>query len=114
MDRLAPAMHLVLQRAHLCLVPRRSDRMFRSGAARSRSVEYSIVIGPRRAGPTIGVYEGLPVAERVVDQFGRLFAYVGVACRRSDGQFDAARLGPGEFIIEPGLAYRLESATPAS
>jgi hypothetical protein len=39
---------------------------------------------------------------------------VGVACRRRDGQFDSARLGPGEFIVEPGLAYRLESAKRAS
>jgi len=88
--------------------------MFRFDAGTSRPVEYSMVVEPRPAGPTIGVYGGLPIAARVVDHFGRRFAYVGVACRRRDGQFDSARLGPGEFIVEPGLAYRLESAKRAA
>ena len=88
--------------------------MPRFDAGTSRPVEYSMVVEPRPAGPTIGVYGGLPIAARVVDHFGRRFAYVGVACRRRDGQFDSARLGPGEFIVEPGLAYRLESAKRAS
>jgi hypothetical protein len=88
--------------------------MFRFDAGTSRPAEYSMLVEPRPVGPTIGVYGGLPIAERVVDLFGRRFAYVGVACRRRDGQFDAESLGPGEFIVEPGLAYRLESGKRAS
>ena len=82
--------------------------MFRVDTTASRPVEYSIVVEPRPTGPTIGVYNGLPIAERVVDQFGRRFAYVGVASRRGSGQFDVASLKPREFIVEPGLIYRLE------
>jgi hypothetical protein len=82
--------------------------MFRVNAGASRPVEYSIVVEPRPTGPTIGVYNGLPIAERVVDHFGRRFAYVGVAGRRGSGQLDVTSLKPREFIVEPGLIYRLE------
>lgn len=82
--------------------------MFRHEAGTTRYAEYSMVVEPRPTGPTIGVYGGLPIAARVVDQFGRWFTYVGVACRRRDGQFEVASLKPREFIVEPGLIYRLE------
>jgi hypothetical protein len=88
--------------------------MFRFDAGTHRPAEYCMVVEPRPAGPMIGVYEGLPIAERVVDHFGRRFIYVGIACRRRDGQFDPAGLGLGEFIVEPGLVYRLEKGKPAS
>jgi hypothetical protein len=88
--------------------------MFRFDAGRPRPAEYSMVVEPHPAGPTIGVFRGLPIAERVVDQFGRPFAYVGVARRRRDGQFDVASLKPGEFVVEPGITYRLESGKYAS
>jgi|WetSurMetagenome_2_1015567.scaffolds.fasta_scaffold671978_1 hypothetical protein len=74
-----------------------------------RPAEYSIMVEPRPAGPTVGVYGGLPIAERVVDRFGRRFAYVGIARRPREGRFDVADLRPGELIVEPGLVYRLES-----
>src|ERR1019366_785189 len=90
-------------RGHLWLASRRRDRMFRFDAGTHRPAEYSIMVEPRAAGPTIGVYGGLPIAERVVDRFGRRFGYVGVACRRRDGQFEVASLRSGEFIVEPGL-----------
>ena len=76
-------------------------------------VEYSMMVEPHPAGPMIGLYQGLPIAERVVDQFGRRFSYVGLAGRQRDGQFDPASLAPGEFIVEPGLVYRLEKGKPA-
>jgi hypothetical protein len=72
------------------------------------------MVEPRPAGPTIGLYRGLPIAERVVDQFGRRFFYVGLASRRRDGRFDVASLRAGEFIVEPGLVYRLEGNVRAS
>jgi hypothetical protein len=82
--------------------------MFRVNRDALPPVEYSMLIEPRPTGPTIGVYDGLPIAERVVDYFGRRFAYVGVAGRRGSGQYDVAGLKPREFIVEPGLIYRLE------
>src|SRR5271169_4519880 len=107
MDRLVAAMHLFHQRGYLWLVSRWSDQMFKIDTGILRPAEFSMVVEPHTAGPVIGVYRGLPFAEQVVDQFGRRFAYVGVACRRRDGQFDLASLRPGEFIVEPGLAYRM-------
>jgi hypothetical protein len=82
--------------------------MLRCHAGTTRRAEYSMVVGPRPTGPTIGFFGGFPIAERVVDQFGRWFTYVGVACRRRSGQFEVASLEPGEFIVEPGLIYRLD------
>ncbi len=82
--------------------------MFRIDRDGSRPVEYCMVVEPRPTGRTIGVYDGLPIAERVVDYFGRQFAFVGVAGRGGSGQYDVAGLKPREFIVEPGLIYRLE------
>jgi len=99
---------------HLRLALRQSEQMSWFNAGAPRPAEYSMVVEPHPAGPSIGVYGGLPIAERVIDQFRRPFVYVGVVCRRRDGQFDAASLGPGEFIVEPGLIYRLEPTKHAS
>ncbi len=88
--------------------------MFRFNPQTQQPIEYSIMVEPRPAGPTIGLYRGLPIAERVVDQFGRRFLYVGLASRRRDGRFDVASLRAGEFIVEPGLVYRLEGNERAS
>jgi hypothetical protein len=70
---------------------------------------YSIMIAPSPAGPVIGYYHGLPIAERVVDQFGRRFTYFGIIGRRWDGQYDVDRLKSGQFIVEPGIVYDLEA-----
>src|SRR4029077_1606607 len=64
---------------------------------------------PRPAGATIGLYRGLPIAERVVDRFNRRFTYVGVIGRRRDGQYDVDALKPGQFVVEPGLVYGLDT-----
>ena len=73
----------------------------------SRDAVYSMIIEPRREGAVIGYFAGEPISECVIDAFGRRFAYIGLAIRRRDGQFDAAQLKAGEFIAEPGLVYRL-------
>jgi hypothetical protein len=70
---------------------------------------YSIMVEPRPAGATIGLYRGLPIAERVVDQFNRRFTYLGVIGRRRDGHYDVNALKPGQFVVEPGLVYGLET-----
>lgn len=71
-----------------------------------RPIEYSILVDPKPAGPTIGNYAERAFSEFVRDAFGRLFVYAGIAPRRSDGQFDDGALRPGEFIVPPGLIYR--------
>ena len=70
---------------------------------------FSIMVEPRPAGPVIGFYRDRPIAERVVDLFGRRFTYAGVIGRRRDGQFDVERLKSGQFIAEPGIVYDLEA-----
>jgi hypothetical protein len=65
------------------------------------------VVDPRRIGPVIGYIADSPIAETVVDRFGRAFLYVGAAPRRRHGAYDVESLQPGDFIVEPGLLYRL-------
>src|SRR6516164_309702 len=74
-----------------------------------RPDSFSIMVEPRPVGPTIGLYWGQPIAERVVDLFGRRFTYAGVIGRRRDGQYDVDRLKSGQFIVEPGIVYDLET-----
>jgi hypothetical protein len=70
---------------------------------------FSIMVEPRAAGPVIGIYHDRPIAARVIDQFGRRFTYAGVIGRRRDGQYDVDRLTSGQFIVEPGIVYDLET-----
>jgi hypothetical protein len=76
---------------------------------RQRPDIFSIMVEPRPAGPVIGFYHDLPIAERVVDLFGRCFTYAGIIGRRRDGQYDVDRLKSGQFIVEPGMVYDLEA-----
>jgi hypothetical protein len=39
---------------------------------------------------------------------GKLYIYAGVAPRRWNGQFKGDALKPGEYIVRPGLVYRLK------
>jgi hypothetical protein len=83
--------------------------MYRVHAGPQRADTYNIMVEPRPAGATIGLYRGLPIAERVVDQFNRRFTYLGVIGRRRDGHYDVNALKPGQFVVEPGLVYGLET-----
>ena len=83
--------------------------MYRMQTGPHRADIYSIMVEPRPAGATIGLYRGLPIAERVVDLFNRRYTFVGVIGRRRDGQYDVDALKPGQFVVEPGLVYGLET-----
>ena len=83
--------------------------MYRTQPGLRQADIYSIMVGPRPVGATIGVYRGLPIAEQVVDQFNRRFTFAGVIGRRRDGQYDVDALKPGQFVVEPGLVYDLET-----
>ena len=83
--------------------------MYRMQTGPQRADIYSIMVEPRPAGATIGLYRGLPIAERVVDLFDRRYSFVGVIGRRRDGQYDVDALKPGQFVVEPGLVYDLET-----
>lgn len=73
---------------------------------RPRDVTFSIVHGAKPAGRSIGEFAGQEIPEAVSDTFGHRLIYAGIAPRRMDGEFDVDALGPGEFIVKPGLIYR--------
>jgi hypothetical protein len=79
--------------------------MLASTSRRADTLEFSILHNTKAEGPTIGQLDGREISEFVIDEFGRLFAYSGVAPRLSDGRFDDAALKVGEFIVLPGLIY---------
>lgn len=76
-------------------------------ATRSYNVlmEYSTLHNVKPAGGSVGLHEGREIAARVVDVFGRHFAYSGVAPRREDGRIDVEALKKGEFVLMPNLLY---------
>ena len=69
--------------------------------------DYYLIVDPRPEGPVVGVFADLPISESILDCFGRSYIYAGAAPRRRDGRYDIDVLKPGEFILEPGLVYRL-------
>lgn len=76
-------------------------------AIHARPVEFLIIHGARADGAVIGSINGCDIAEFVLDEFGRRYEYAGLASRLWNGKFDADVLGVGEFILEPGLVYRI-------
>lgn len=79
--------------------------MSRVSFEKGRPVEYYMLAEPRPDGPVVGYYAGRPIADAVVDCFGRRFTYAGVAPRIRSGRYDVGSLRPGEWIVEPGLVY---------
>jgi hypothetical protein len=80
--------------------------MLASTTRRAETLEYSILHNTKSEGPTIGKLDGKEISEFVTDEFGRLFAYSGVAPRLSNGRLDDTALKAGEFIVLPGLIYK--------
>jgi hypothetical protein len=58
------------------------------------------------AGPVIGKYADTPVREIVRDEWGRSYRYAGVTVQNR-GSFDPTMLRDGEFILPPGIIYRM-------
>lgn len=81
---------------------------------RGQPLEYCILHNVQPVGPSVGFYAGREIPETVVDDFGRRFEFVGIAARKTNGALDAEALGSGEFIVRPGLVYRLETAATSS
>jgi hypothetical protein len=77
-------------------------------------VDYHLIVEPCPAGSTIGYLAKTPIAEVVTDLFGRRFTYAGAAPRKRNGAYDVDSLRPGEFIVEPGLMYRLDPGKRAT
>lgn len=65
---------------------------------------------PQPAGPIIGSYAGEPIADSVRDIDGRRYRFAGILPLRREGAWDLTALGPGEWIVGPGLIYRWDGA----
>jgi hypothetical protein len=83
-------------------------------APKNRDALFYVLIEPRPVGPTLGTFQGRPIAAAVVDRDGRRYAFAGIMPRSRSGQYDLAALRPGEWIVDPGLIYQRDGAIPAA
>ena len=79
-----------------------------AGSKRIRHLEYFLLHDARATGPSVGFYANRDIPASVVDDHGRNYIFAGVAPRCGNGDFDLDALGAGEFILKPGLVYRME------
>ena len=75
--------------------------------SRGPPLDYFVLHDAKPAGPSIGLYAGRDIPSSVIDDQGRRLTYAGIAPRRLNGDFDTEALGEGEFILQPGMVYRL-------
>ena len=68
---------------------------------------YLIILHPKRVGPVVGSFCGEDIHERVDDCWGRRYSFAGIIARLPNRHYDRARLKPLEFILEPGIIYRM-------
>lgn len=73
----------------------------------ARHLEYAMLMDAAPAGPVVGQYAGGDIAAAVTDAFGRRYDFVSLAPRDWKGRIDVRALEAGEFIVPPGLVYRL-------
>lgn len=76
---------------------------------RNIPVEYFVLANLKNKGAVIGRLADHPISEALVDGQGSSYRYVGVAPRGIDGRYDVEALRPGEWIVQPGLVYALET-----
>ncbi len=80
----------------------------------NRPIDYSMIYDAKPAGPAIGIFSGREIFESIVDGFGRLYVYTGVAPRRLNGAFAVERSNPANssFGRDSSIAWRsFSSAT---
>lgn len=68
--------------------------------------EFFVLSNIRPEGNVVGRLGELAIPSQVVDEDGQHYVFEGVAARRPSGRFDVRTLGPGEWIVRPGLVYR--------
>ena len=81
---------------------------------RSFPAEYLILPRTFDDGPTVGYIGERPIAEEILDQWGRRYVYCGLAPKLASGAFNLKLIRTGEWIVEPGLLYRLASEAVSS
>lgn len=75
---------------------------------RSFPIEYYVLPNVSVDGPVLGYLADCPIRDRVRDQWGKRYRYVGLVPCFADGTFNIGLLRPGEWIVEPGLVYSLD------
>jgi hypothetical protein len=80
---------------------------------RGRPIEYFMLHDAKPIGRSVGLYANREISESVVDDFGRHYVFAGIAPRLWNGEFNVDALRTGEFILKPGLVYRLEYIPPS-
>lgn len=76
--------------------------------SRALPVEYFILAGISFRGDIVGSLDGRPIHDIAVDESGRQYRFAGVAPKTAGGRYNVIALSEGEWIVEPGLLYRLE------
>jgi len=79
-----------------------------AGVGRRLPTEYFVLANLRSEGTVIGHLAGKPIPETVVDASGHRYRFAGVAPRAADGRIDVEGLRTGEWIVQPGLVYRMD------
>jgi hypothetical protein len=73
----------------------------------ARRAFHPFIFEPAPVGKKVGIYVGTEITEFVIDGFGGLSVYCGIALRGSDGRLITNNLRTREFVLKPGLIYRL-------
>lgn len=81
---------------------------------RSFPAEYLILAHVSVDGPVIGYLGEKPIAEEIRDLWGRRYVYCGLAPKLASGAFNLKLIRTGEWIVEPGILYRLEGEAIAA
>jgi hypothetical protein len=68
---------------------------------------YCMLQNVKPVGRTIGKFGDRDISEGLSDELGRVYRFVGLASRTMHGNLDPDALKPGEFILKPGLVYRM-------
>lgn len=95
------ALHVTLSQP-----PQMRPQSSRLTVMRSFPTEFLILPRTSDEGPPIGFIGGRPIAEHIVDQWGRRYVYCGLVPRLASGAFNLKLMKAGEWIVEPGLLYR--------
>ena len=76
------------------------------------NVEYHIICDATAWGAVVGYFRGRRIHECVTDRWGRNYIFSGIIEKQRGGRYDPGRLRPFEFILEPGIVYKMQVDAP--
>lgn len=75
--------------------------------SRTAFADLRILYNVKPMGPIIGVFAGVPFHEYIRDDWGREYGFAGIAHRARNSDYGCEHLGTGEFVLPPGIIYRM-------